>query len=144
MSVSAFAAAELPETSIASNELTPDCTKRFATANIALCMPDGMPSISTLRQQSASMYAREKRRRHESRRMTRWRTMRNAERYSEMTLAMATPSAAFPQTMTKKRLRMTFSTPAIVRYVSGRFVSPLALSTPLPKLNIPIAGMPSA
>ena len=46
--------------------------------------------------------------------------------------------------MTKKRLRMTFSTPAIVRYVSGRFVSPLALSTPLPKLNIPIAGIPSA
>ena len=37
-----------------------------------------------------------------------------------------------------------FKMPAIVRYSSGRFVSPFALSTALPKLKMPSAGMPSA
>ena len=32
-------------------------------------------------------------------------------------------------TMTKNRFRITFKMPAIVRYSSGRFVSPFALST---------------
>ena len=61
-----------------------------------------------------------------------------------MTLAIATPSAAMWHFMTKNRLSITFSMPDIVRYSSGLFVSPAALSTPLPKLYTAIAGMPSA
>ena len=67
-----------------------------------------------------------------------------AETYWEMMLASATPSAAMPQPMTKNRFSRMFSTPATVRYSSGRRVSPLALITPLPKLNTPSPGMPSA
>ena len=71
-------------------------------------------------------------------------TTRMADTYCEMTLANATPSAAILHTMTKNRFRITFKMPAIVRYSSGRFVSPFALSTALPKLKMPSAGIPSA
>ena len=67
-----------------------------------------------------------------------------AERYCEIMLASATPSAAILHTITKNKLRITLSTPAAVRYTSGRRVSPSALRTALPKLNIPSAGIPRA
>ena len=38
----------------------------------------------------------------------------------------------------------TFSTPAMNRYTSGRFVSPVALRMPLPQLYSPIPGRPMA
>lgn len=56
----------------------------------------------------------------------------------------AAPSSAILHTITKNRFKSTFNIPAIIRYVSGRFVSPFALSTPFPKLKIPSAGIPSA
>ena len=71
-------------------------------------------------------------------------TISVAETYWDRMLASATPSAAMPQRITKNRFSRMFSTPETVRYSSGRRVSPLALITPLPKLNTPSAGIPSA
>ena len=58
-----------------------------------------------------------------------------------MTLAMATPSAAMWQRITKNRFRTTFSTPATDRYSRGRRVSPTALMMPLPQLYTAMAGI---
>lgn len=88
------------------------------------------------------MYFREGLSAQQSLRRTRCTTISPAERYCEITLAAATPEAAIPQQMTKNRFSATLSAPAIERYISGRLVSPQALSIPLPKLYTAIAGIP--
>ena len=77
-------------------------------------------------------------------RRSRWMTMRRADTHWAMALAMATPSADMLQPMTNTRFSTTFSTPAMNRYTSGRFVSPVALRMPLPQLYSPIPGRPMA
>ena len=139
---SALAAAEFPETVIASKWFTPVCTNRFATAKTAFCIPAGIPSMSTSAHALRLMYFREGLSAQQSLRRTRCTTISPAERYCEITLAAATPEAAIPQQMTKKRFSATLSAPAIERYISGRLVSPQALSIPLPKLYTAIAGIP--
>ena len=86
----------------------------------------------------------ERDRRQSSSRRQRCTVIITADSTCAMTLAIATPSAAMWHFMTKNRFSITFSMPDIVRYSSGLFVSPAALSTPLPKLYTAIAGMPSA
>ena len=142
--VSALAAAELPDTITASKELTPTCTNRLAMAKMAFCKPVGMPMASTRR--PACMWNRSFRhsRRHSSCRRTRCSTISRADSHWAITLAVATPSAAMWQRITKNRFSITFSTPDSDRYSRGRFVSPVALSTPLPKLYSAMAGMPKA
>ena len=51
-----------------------------------------------------------------------------------MTLAVATPATSMPHTITKNRFRQILSPPAMERKINGRFVSPEAVSTALPKL----------
>ena len=67
--------------------------------------------------------------------------MRMADTHWAMALAMATPSADILQPMTNTRFSTTFSTPAMNRYTSGRFVSPVALRMPLPQLYTAMAGI---
>ena len=141
-----MAAAALPDTITALNELTPVCIKRLAIANIAFCIPAGIPSINitfdtplynlnsfTLNLQTSSSFL-----------LNRLKTTKKADIYCAVILANATPSSAIPIPITNIRLRHTLTTPANERYISGFFVSPLALITALPKLYIAIAGIPSA
>ena len=57
-----------------------------------------------------------------------------AEMHWEMTVAMATPATSSFMTITKKRFKMMFTTPARERKYSGRRVSPWARSSAAPKL----------
>ena len=111
---------------------------------MAFCIPVGMPIISTPPQALVSKYLFDSRSLQLSFRLSRWHIIIEAERYWAITLAIATPSAAFLHTTTKKMFRITFSTPAIERYTNGFFVSPQALRTPFPKLYTAMAGIPSA
>ena len=116
----------------------------FATANIACCKPVGIPSISTREALWPLKRSFEKDRRQSSFLRQRCTVIITADSTCAITLAIATPSAAIWHFMTKNRLSITFSMPDTVRYSSGLFVSPAALSTPLPKLYTAIAGRPSA
>lgn len=66
-----------------------------------------------------------------------------AEITCEMTVAMATPATPRWNTMTRNRFKMTFTTPAMVKKYSGRFVSPTERKIAAPKLYSIIAGMPT-
>ena len=144
ISVSALAAAELPDTITESKLLTPICTKRFATAKMAFCRPEGMPIISTRLAAALSMHSFFRCTLQASFWLIRCRMISRADSHWAMALAMATPRAAMWHWITKNRFRATFTTPAMLRYSRGRFVSPAALRTPLPKLYTAMAGIPRA
>ena len=60
----------------------------------------------------------------------------------EITVAIATPVTPRWKTITRKRLRAAFKTPATVRQYRGRFVSPILLNIAAPKLYSIIKGIP--
>ena len=68
--------------------------------------------------------------------------IRKAERYCAIILASATPDTPILHTITKNRFNIILTIPAVIRYISGLFVSPTALSTPFPKLYMASAGEP--
>lgn len=70
------------------------------------------------------------------------RTISAADRYCDTVLAMATPATLSWHTITKNRFSITFTMPATIIMISGRRVSPAALSTALPKLYTASAGIP--
>ena len=61
----------------------------------------------------------------------------------DTTVGTATPATPILSTMTHSRLSSTFTTPAMKRKYSGRFVSPTARSTDAPKLYSAITGKPA-
>ena len=60
----------------------------------------------------------------------------------ETEVAIATPLTPISSTMTVKRFKITFITPATVRKIIGFLVSPEARKTELPKLYIMANGVP--
>ena len=68
--------------------------------------------------------------------------IRIAERYCAMILAIATPITPRLHMITKKRLRIILIIPESDRKYKGLLVSPAALRTALPKLNMASAGIP--
>ena len=107
---------------------------RFATENIAFWQPEGTPSARIFFAFSGDIFNSETRTNTLPLLRTREMKISTAEIYCDVMLAIATPATSRLQTITKNRLRSTLITPAIPRKTSGRFVSPEALSTPLPKL----------
>ena len=106
--------------------------KRFATEKIAFCKPAGTPTDSAWMALSLWKRTSFKLRLQISLLRMSERTMSPADTHCENMLASATPSVDIPSPMTNTRSRMTLSTPAVERKMSGVFVSPMAFRTPLP------------
>ena len=122
--------------------LIADCMTIFAMANTALWIPAGSPIRIMSRNVFPSNLS--------SCRLTRMTlSVRTSfmKRITELTafattVAMATPFTVILSTMTKNRLRSTFSTPDMASATRGIFVSPMLLNIAASKLYRSITGIP--
>ncbi len=116
------------------SELIADWMMMFENEKSIPCMPAGIPirSISLRTEASILMYFLS--RRISSLLFKRRKSMMRALVRFEMTVAMATPSASRPSTMTKNMFSPTFRMPATTRQMSGVLVSPFARKTADSKL----------
>ena len=110
-----FIVAELPATTSEPNEFIADWITTFESEKIVPCNPAGIPMAITLFNMYGSIFKSERVSFNSSLFSLRYHIISAAYKYSDTTVAIATPATPIEKHITRRRFSNMFNTPEIVR-----------------------------